>query len=432
MGREHWRWLSARAVALGRRASALILAAALSACGYADNLSVHSVAYNEQAATVKNQTLLINILRAAYRRPLQFTDLSTISGQVSVSGTAAFSVPFGGLREGSSRIDEFNPSVTVSNSPTYTVSVLNTKEFYQGILTPIPMKTLSYYINIGFPEYVLLTLVVSEIDYGPRGSQKHIFNVPDSKLVSDRNPGKQFPDLLRTLIAMGLTVEDIEQTTVLGQPFGADKYPSPTDLVNLDAKNIRVVPLGRGRFQLEKIAQSSRFCFDPNRAPTMHVYAGMPVGNTGERLPPGLMCGAQRQSASAGEGKDAPAGPAKANPPAAQDARGNVEDAAEGPLVIRTHSTEGAIYYLGELTRLQLGLVPAKSGDQDPNIFHLKEGDGGPGAITASFEGRDYHIDVDPSGTDRSSQVLDLVTELLAQNNSAKDLPQPSVIPIVR
>ena len=39
---------------------------------------------------------------------------------------------------------------------------------------------------------------------------------------------------------------------------------------------------------------------------------------------------------------------------------------------------------------------------------------------------------VDPSGKDRSSQVMELLTELLAQNNSAKDLPAPSVIPIAR
>jgi hypothetical protein len=55
-----------------------------------------------------------------------------------------------------------------------------------------------------------------------------------------------------------------------------------------------------------------------------------------------------------------------------------------------------------------------------------------PGAIAGPFQGRDYHIDVDPTDADRSSQMPDLVTELLAQNTSAKDLPQLSVIPIVR
>lgn len=412
---------------LPRGPLAIVLAAMLAGCGLADQLSGHSVEYNVQAATVKNQTLLINVLRAAYRQPLQFTDLSTISGQVSVSGSAAFNVPFGGPREGASRIDTFNPSITVSNSPTYTVSVLNTKEFYQGILTPIPMKTLSYYINIGFPKYALLTLVISEIEYGPHNARRRIDNIPDKHVeATGVTAGQQFPDLLRKLIAMGLTVEDVEETAALGAPFAKDKYPSPTDLVNLDAKGIRVADIGHGRFQLEKVSQTQRFCFDPNQAQGVRVYAGMPVGGIGERLPPGLLCGGRHDpaiAASTGSG---------AKKLAARQPRAAADVDAEGPLVIRTHSTEGIIYYLGELTRLQLGLVPPNTGDWDPNIFHLREGAGGPGAITASFQGRDYHIDVDPTGADRSSQVLDLVTELLAQNNSAKDLPQPSVIPIVR
>jgi hypothetical protein len=137
----------------------------------------------------------------------------------------------------------------------------------------------------------------------------------------------------------------------------------------------------------------------------------MPVGDIGERLPLGLLCGATRDPAIAAATDRGAKKVAARQPRAAADAD------AEGPLVIRTHSTEGIIYYLGELTRLQLGLVPPNTGDWDPNIFHLREGAGGPGAITASFQGRDYHIEVDPTGADRSSQVLDLVTELLAQNN---------------
>jgi hypothetical protein len=101
-------------------------------------------------------------------------------------------------------------------------------------------------------------------------------------------------------------------------------------------------------------------------------------------------------------------------------------------------STEAVIYFLGELMRHDLGLVPPPmtpmiaSDSGDPNVlFHVSPGAGNDGAISTNFEGRAYHIDVDPTGRDRSSQVMDLLTELLAQNNSAKDLPAPSVIPIL-
>src|SRR5215471_10788380 len=93
---------------LGSYFAAIIMASIVSSCGVVDRFSDHSVEYNTQAEAIKNQNLLNNIIRSAYRKPLQFTDLSTITGQVSVSGTAAFTVPFGGPRSGFL----FSPSVT--------------------------------------------------------------------------------------------------------------------------------------------------------------------------------------------------------------------------------------------------------------------------------------------------------------------------------
>ena len=377
---------------------------ALAACGFADQFSGHSLEYNAQAETIKNQTLMVNIIRAAYRRPLQFTDLSSISAQLSVSGTAGFDLPFWGPRAGGQRLFDASPSITVANSPTYTVAVLNTKEFYQGILAPIPMKTLSYYLGIGFPKYLLLTLVVAEIEYGTAGATKRVYNAPHRTTIgAETKPAPlAFADLLKTLIAMGLTIE--ERPVKIGAPFGPKMYPQAKDVAELDAKGVSVVALGGARFQLEKTAGAPRFCFDPTLAAEgIQVRAGMPIGGSGEALPAGLLCGAE------------------------PDGR-----PADRVFAIRTHSTEGVIYYLGEIVRRQLGLVARSASDWDPEIFHLKEGGGGAGTITASYEGKDYHIDVDPSGVDRSSQVLDLVGELLAQNNSAKDLPAPSVIPIAR
>jgi hypothetical protein len=61
--------------------------AVLAGCIVADRFAGQSVEYNMQTETIKNQNLLNNIIRFAYRRPLQFTDLSTITGQVSVRHT---------------------------------------------------------------------------------------------------------------------------------------------------------------------------------------------------------------------------------------------------------------------------------------------------------------------------------------------------------
>ena len=52
-------------------------------------------------------------------------------------------------------------------------------------------------------------------------------------------------------------------------------------------------------------------------------------------------------------------------------------------------------------------------------------------AISTSYEGEDYYVDVDPTARDRSAQVMELALELLALNTSAKELPAPSILPVI-
>jgi hypothetical protein len=114
-------------------------------------------------------------------------------------------------------------------------------------------------------------------------------------------------------------------------------------------------------------------------------------------------------------------------------------------IVLNVRSVEGVIYYLGEWVRQEffhMGEDPrapptifsqhrhCRQGDRDI-LFHLERGEGQNPSISTTYEGDTYNIRVDPSGCDRSSQVMELVLELLALNNSAKDLPAPSVIPVL-
>src|SRR5580704_4595818 len=99
-------WLAA----IHRILAAATAVAELVSCTAVDKFSQHSVEYNLQAETIKNQNLLLNVVRAAYRRPMQFTDLSTITGQVSLSGTVGLSLPFGGPVDSFNRVTLVTPS----------------------------------------------------------------------------------------------------------------------------------------------------------------------------------------------------------------------------------------------------------------------------------------------------------------------------------
>jgi hypothetical protein len=417
-------------VRLGRLLVIALFMVALLGCGLADQFSAESVEYNVQAEIIKNQNLLNNIIRSAYRRPLQFTDLTTITGQVSVSGTGAFFIPFGGPRSGSSRTYTFSPSVTASDTPNFTVAVLNTKEFYNGILAPIPSQILAYYFQEGFPPEVLLTVLISEIVYGSSNSLQHVYNEP--------NDFAKFYGTLSSLTDNGLTIESTQNTRVLGPPLRSSAVPGPKDLADLDAQGVEIVGYSgdnqpakpEGYYRVEKRVLSYRFCFDPlrRRRGALPLEPGMP------KLAGAALCGAGERAQGA---KPDLSYRQHSGIHALQT---SAED--EGSLSFRVRSVEGVIYYLGEWARYELGLeepaaTPTMSYTNQQGetreiiLFQIGRGAGRGLSIDTAYQGSDYHINVDPTGHDRTAQVMELVTELLALNNSAKDLPAPSVLPVI-
>ena len=65
----------------------------LGGCAIVDQYGSRAIEYNDQAAASKSSTILLNIMRAAYREPLQFTDLSTVTGLASAQGSLNASIP---------------------------------------------------------------------------------------------------------------------------------------------------------------------------------------------------------------------------------------------------------------------------------------------------------------------------------------------------
>ena len=60
--------------------AAAIASLALAGCAIVDKYSDRAVEYNLQAEKTQQQNLLLNIIRASLRRPMQFTGLTSITG----------------------------------------------------------------------------------------------------------------------------------------------------------------------------------------------------------------------------------------------------------------------------------------------------------------------------------------------------------------
>lgn len=164
--------MSAR-VGLGVSLMMPLICAALLGCTIVDQYSGRAVVYNLEAEQAEDQAILLNIVRAYLRRPMQFTTVSTITGVASASAgtqyTLPTNIPFRPPTQGATGLAAFPPvptwlfSGSVSGGPAFTVPVLDTQEFYQGILKAIPGQLWDVYIQAGYPRALLFNLFVQKV-----------------------------------------------------------------------------------------------------------------------------------------------------------------------------------------------------------------------------------------------------------------------------
>jgi hypothetical protein len=173
------------------------------------SVKADAVAYNDAVGDAADGILLNNILRSEYIEPLNLSQLSSISGALSLQGTVAFSLPWGtGTGGAPSSIGQRSaaPGVTASTSPTYTLTPLNTQAFIQSILQPVSPAYVLNRWQAGISHELLLLLFVKEIDF-PRKTS----GIPYS-FINDPDDVARFT-AFRNLID-SLVLDDAELKTV--------------------------------------------------------------------------------------------------------------------------------------------------------------------------------------------------------------------------
>jgi hypothetical protein len=197
----------------------------------ADLFGDRAAFYNQEAATNKDRTILTNIVRASLGSPLQFTELTTVSGTASQSLSLATVFPFAVHRPPTvGQSSTISLSMSLSGGPTFSVANLSSKEFYSGILTPLSTQMMAYYLSEGrYPLHVLLPLVISEIIYGRKPKQ---YRIPNTVSNSE-----QFYDAFNGLRALGLTVEPVTEAVAESPALTEEEAKNP-DLLGRLASGI--------------------------------------------------------------------------------------------------------------------------------------------------------------------------------------------------
>jgi hypothetical protein len=204
-----------------RFALLLPFALALASCSYADRLaeiSDRAVQYNLDAEQVEDRQVLLNIVRAVYQMPPEFTSLQTMTGQSSMSGTAAITWPW--RKGGAKQPSLFNAGGSLTVTPQFTMGVIDTQEFYNGILKPVDSATIDLYYRRRYSPTLLFNLFIREIAVKQRLNPAE----PENVLLIKNNAAAENTDLERFqgfveyLLNLGLATGS-KKPTALGAPL---------------------------------------------------------------------------------------------------------------------------------------------------------------------------------------------------------------------
>jgi hypothetical protein len=207
---------------------ACMLATALQGCAIIDRADPRHDTINRAAANARNESILLNIVRASHDVPLNFVAFSRVSGSQSAQanvGLPAFGV--GSLPLVTSVQKQlvfgssvFNANTNINNS--FDIGILESKEFYSGLLTPVDLATLNYFSRQGYSRQLLFWLFVESIRETVNGRTYEYRNDPVTALSCDNAfPGRRrcFSDVIDDALRFGVTVqtETVSKTNSQGK-----------------------------------------------------------------------------------------------------------------------------------------------------------------------------------------------------------------------
>ena len=435
--------------AVSRRSSmAACLAAqlALSACGTADHYGSRAILLNKETANARSELILLNVIRAAHREPLQFTDTSTITGTASVGASIGSALPVAGTRGTGASLFSLMPGATVSEGPAFNVVNLDTQEFYEGLQTPVSLDILAQYYGAHKDMSRILALTISDIELRSKTSRTVIHNDFDK-------PGSHqfFRSIIEEMLRQGLALDQVDSDQAIGPTLDAAQASDPqllsglaraygqataaTAVPHLDGKKAMDGTVSKSSFDLVKKSKQTRFCFDGKlihdyKLVSASVIAASskttlirhlafdngPIPSFDVQLPPGRICGSGAGAKAESDGR---------------------HEAGEN-LMIKTRSVEQILYYLGDMTRARLGLdgTPARdvtvldrSGTAS-RLFDVHASAGTPEDVSVGYHGRTYAVGAGDGVREDSLEVLQFLNDLIALESSAKSYPAPNIISV--
>jgi hypothetical protein len=367
--------------------------ATLWGCDTIGSINDRAQIFNKVSADYSAATILYNILRAKGQEPLQFVDLTGVTGHNTLSvslGLPTFIL--GPDKTESERLFVFGPNVVGgTNSNDFNVSVLDDPKSYAALLAPVDPAALGFLISSGYEPARILFLFISRIQVFRNGIKYEDLNQDISTFRNEtyafNESYKQFYDKLNGYVDQGLSIK-VDPTFVPGSGNAANES----------------------------------ICFDekwinPQRYPTLYNHI--------TRL--------QNPCYATLDGKQATDSASQDH-----DAKYRFVDQENAVVVIQTRSLYGAYRYLGELLLIRDQLLQSAK-----DIGEIKEILMGSSAndllyinhdrigcwVSVVYEGDQWCVPANAVGTKRTFEILHALFHLYAAPENQPATPTVRVTP---
>jgi hypothetical protein len=386
----------------------------LTNCAMVDTIDGRLDQINRSSAYARNQAILLNIVRSSQNVPLNFVAVSRISGstQAQVSSglpsmligpyPIATGAPFATNAAGST-FNVVEPSLTrdIGLGPTtlsastnaansFDLTVLDSKQFYQALLSPIDLVTLDAFIRQGYSHELLYRLFIASIRRTVGGRTFEYRNEPMAPCNKVNGQEFCFKDVIDGAVASGLSIE----TVMVSNTGAAAAKGAPTVF--------------------------ARMCFDPvlaERIRARHPELRSPfVREAGQPR-----CGHWSPDAKAGKKYNA----------ATDTLIFDVKEPHPVRVEVLPRSTFGVYRFLGRILAAEATEDFRLHGDADPGedtrLLSVTNGSGERCFVSLAYEGRYYCVP--EKGAESTKRIFSLLAQLLALKTQAGDL---NATPVVR
>jgi hypothetical protein len=445
----------------------LILSATFlcSACAFGPQVNRATVDYNEAVANSANELTFLNILRAMERYPLHFTSISKINGSFKVTGRAGIGgtiaenggssklSPDGSLVERSATVgaESFTPSLgtEIAAGPNFDIAILDTQDFYQGILRSLDPATVANFINLGWPDDLIAAVLIERIEFhvpkeasGPPNRfddmRPRRYGPPEAIWTLNNDPGNiHFGSFLRCF-RLRPNATTPPPTPLF--PLSQVEKPKLSDLLLFDGEKLslsgkiidtsrvvqRVKPTTKG-LSLGEVRKEGADCSfellpeDPRHQPRMLSMDLYYPETQGRGQPEALL---DQEHSEAGETVVELTGPGQQELSGARD-----EVKASVHIVLR--SAQSVIYYLGEYARASLNDDRRYTLRNGQDVIAVRRGREAGAFLRARLNGVTYSVPGDPEQHGRTPTVIDLAQQLFNLQKSAKDKPTTETVRLI-